>query len=341
MPSLWGVLSVAIGITFIFLILSLFNSWVQEFIASLLSMRAKNLANILQNMLDPAAQKLDGAGKLAELWSAGPLQDAAGKLSQNALKALYEHPIINSLSEPGKQPSYIPAHDFTVALFDLLNKAGAADPSQVDITLENIRNGIQKLETEPLKLRLLSLLDTAQITENRVELDIADYRKTVETWFDAAMERGRGWYKRKIQWVGIICGVAIAVLVNADTISLSLSLWQNSVLRDAVTEAATIYVQKGDEPNARQAQEQLANLGLPIGWSFRFADYSPITPDDPRDFPVTAAGWFAKLTGLLVTGFAISQGSPIWFDLLNRLVNLRGSGPRPATPAEDQSKGKE
>ena len=72
MPSLWGVLSFAIGITFIFLILSLLNSWVQEFVASLLSLRAKNLANILQNMLDPAAQKLDGVAKLAETWSAGP-----------------------------------------------------------------------------------------------------------------------------------------------------------------------------------------------------------------------------------------------------------------------------
>jgi hypothetical protein len=268
------------------------------------------------------------------------LQDAAGKLSQNALKALYEHPLINSLSEPGKLPSYIPAHDFTVALFDLLNKAGADDPSQVDITLGNIRNGIQKLEAEPLKLRLLSLIDTAQITENKVELDIADYRKSVEAWFDATMERGRGWYKRKIQWVGIICGVAIAVLVNADTISLSLALWQNSMLRDAVTEAATIYVQQGNEPNARQAQEQLLNLGLPIGWSFQFPNFDSTTPNDPRDFPVTAAGWIAKLSGLLITGFAISQGSPIWFDLLNRLVDLRGSGPRPATPADDQSKAK-
>ena len=270
----------------------------------------------------------------------GAFFDAAGKLSQNALKALYEHPIINSLSEPGKQPSYMPAHDFAVALFDLLNKAGAGDPGQMDITLENMRSGIQKLEAEPLKLRLLSLLDTAQITENKVELDMADFRKTVETWFNAAMERGGGWYKRKLQWVGIICGVVMAILINADTLSLSLSLWQSSVLRDAVTQAAIIYVEKGDEPNARQAQEQLANLGLPIGWSFHFTDFDPLTPDDPRDFPVTAGGWFAKLSGLLITGFAISQGAPIWFDLLNRLVNLRGSGPRPATAAEERSPAK-
>ena len=134
MPSLSDILSVAIGVTFVFLILSLLNTWVMELIATILSLRANNLADILQNMLDPSAQKLEGAKTLNELkglWNTGPLEDTANKLSKSALKAVYDHPIIFSLSKPGGLPSYITAQDFTTALFELLNKAGSADPKKL------------------------------------------------------------------------------------------------------------------------------------------------------------------------------------------------------------------
>ncbi|MCA9718188.1 MAG: hypothetical protein KC468_26185, partial [Myxococcales bacterium] len=37
-----------------------------------------------------------------------------------------------------------------------------------------------------------------------------------------------------------------------------------------------------------------------------------------------------KLAGLLISLLAAAQGAPFWFDLLNKLVNLRGSGRRPS-----------
>jgi hypothetical protein len=341
MPSLSDILSVAIGVTFVFLILSLLTTWVQELIATILSMRANNLADILQNMLDPSAQKLEGAKKLNELkdlWNTGPLEDTANKLSQSAFKAFYDHPIIFSLSRPGALPSYIPAQDFTTALFELLNKAGSEDPTKLEITMENIAKGIQNLQNEPLKMRFQSLLDRTQIMENKVEIGIADFQKSVESWFNSAIERGGGWYKRRIQLIGIITGIIIAMIANADTISMAISLWQNAVLRQAVTEVAVIYTQQGEEIKAQEAQQKLADMGFPIGWSLRFADRDPKTPDDPRDFPSTTGGWVSKVIGVVITGFAISQGSPIWFDLLNRLINLRGTGSKPTEPAKEKSK---
>jgi len=341
MPSLSDILSVAIGVTFVFLILSLLNTWVQEFLSSLFSMRANNLADILHNMLDPSAQKLEGTKKLKELkdlWKTGPLENSATKLSQSALKAVYDHPIIYTLSKPGALPSYIPTQDFTTALLDLLNKAGSEDLNQLEITMENIRKGIQNLEDESLKIRLQSLIDRAMIIENKVEIGIMDFRKSVESWFDSAMERGSGWYKRRIQWVGIISGIIIAILTNADTIGLAVSLWQNSILREAVTEAAVIYTEQGEDIKAKEAQQRLTDLGLPIGWSLRYSDRDPETPDNPRDFPSSPGGWLTKVVGLFITGFAISQGSPIWFDLLNRMINFRGTGSKPAAPAKKKPK---
>ncbi len=121
----------------------------------------------------------------------------------------------------------------------------------------------------------------------------------------------------------------LAILLNADTIGLSNALWHNAALRESVSQAAVAYAEQGDTSNAEQAKEQLLNLGLPIGWSFEFADRDPSTADDPRDFPSTTGGWIAKSIGLVLTGFAISQGSQLWFDLMNRLINLRSSASSP------------
>jgi hypothetical protein len=40
--------------------------------------------------------------------------------------------------------------------------------------------------------------------------------------------------------------------------------------------------------------------------------------------------------GLLMTGLAATQGAPFWFDILGKLVNVRGTG---ANPAEKQPVG--
>jgi hypothetical protein len=37
----------------------------------------------------------------------------------------------------------------------------------------------------------------------------------------------------------------------------------------------------------------------------------------------------AKFTGLLISILAVSMGAPFWFDLLNKLVNVRLAGRRP------------
>ena len=40
-----------------------------------------------------------------------------------------------------------------------------------------------------------------------------------------------------------------------------------------------------------------------------------LVPVDPRLLPSTPEGWIGKIAGLLLTGFAISQGSQIWVHL--------------------------
>ena len=55
------------------------------------------------------------------------------------------------------------------------------------------------------------------------------------------------------------------------------------------------------------------------------------SPTDPSSLPFTPGGWIGKVVGLLLTGFAISQGSQLWFDLMKRLLNVRASELQPAS----------
>ena len=67
----------------------------------------------------------------------------------------------------------------------------------------------------------------------------------------------------------------------------------------------------------------LSEFALPIGWSVH---------------PIGAVMWGMKAAGLALSILAVSLGAPFWFDLLNRLSNLRTSGPKPKTSTERAEK---
>jgi len=47
------------------------------------------------------------------------------------------------------------------------------------------------------------------------------------------------------------------------------------------------------------------------------------------NFPNSTAGFFMKFLGILFSAAAAAQGSPFWFDILKKVVNIRGSGASP------------
>jgi len=56
----------------------------QEYIATLFSLRAKNLADVLQNMFEPQAKKLNGINKAYTPFPDGSSKDGSGKLTPNS-----------------------------------------------------------------------------------------------------------------------------------------------------------------------------------------------------------------------------------------------------------------
>ena len=98
--ALEAILDVAIGLIFMWLILSIATMSIQEWIASYLKWRAKDLETAIQRLLGD------------KTWA----------------EQLYNHPLIASLSKKtGKKPSYIPANKFALALFDIVQTAGTQE----------------------------------------------------------------------------------------------------------------------------------------------------------------------------------------------------------------------
>jgi hypothetical protein len=288
------ILEVVIGLTLIFLVLSIGCSGFKEVIASILSLRSKTLAQAIRNML------VNGNNDLAD--------------------ELLLHPLIARTAKPGEKPSYIAARAFSQALFDLLVPPTGAQPR----TIQDLRDGIAKLPDDKLRRTLLGLIDSSKDT-------LEGARDKVEHWFDDTMERVGGWYKRMAQQIIFVAGLLLCVALNADAIMIVRELWSDEALRGAVVAAAAKRVQAGNSAVAGGPSVSFDQVAIevrrantpPIGWSSTHGDF--------RAWPSTAAGWLLKILGIALSSFAIVLGAPFWFDVLNKIINVRLSGNPPKT----------
>jgi hypothetical protein len=152
--------------------------------------------------------------------------------------------------------------------------------------------------------------------------DPAALRKNIEDWFNAAMERVSGWYKRNVQVVTLVIGLVLVVALNADAVMVTNGLSRDPVFRASVVAAAG---QAAKEPitnlDLAKIEQEFQQLKFPIGWSG--------DPADGRGLPTSPSELLAKVVGLLLTAIAVSLGAAFWFDALNKLVNLRATGDPP------------
>jgi hypothetical protein len=106
--------------------------------------------------------------------------------------------------------------------------------------------------------------------------------------------------------------------MNIDALHLFKVLWEHPALMSQV-----------DATQLRDAHSAMQNLtvtSLPIGWErppFTYADGVFGWTYSASPFAQMAAGW-------AITASSTLFGSPFWFDLLQRITHLRGTGPKVA-----------
>ena len=327
-----AILDVAIGLIFVFLVMSLIVTAVSELIASKLNLRASNLETGIRNLLHPRSNS-----------------DSA-KPTEDLTKKIFEHPLVNSLSRPGDKPSYIPSRTFALSLIDVISKLDgkALDKTQVKALIDSLPN-------EELRKSLTVLAEEA-------EQDLEKLKVNIEVWFNNSMDRVSGWYKRRTQFIHVALGIVFAVALNVDTFLIARTLANDSALRDSLVAQAQELAKTKPEANTDSKKEiedrikQLGGLGLPIGWTDepvpglrKWPGWIPGTKESPEpdkpdfDKPVRWGELWGQtlryhIVGWLLTGFAASLGAPFWFDLLNKFMNLRSAGKAPEEEPKEPKK---
>jgi hypothetical protein len=284
-------LDVIIGLLFVYLLLAILCTTVNEWVAGWMGLRSKNLQSSLRQLLD--SQK--GVGNDDVDWF---------------LHEFYEHPLITGMLRPGdhSHPSYLPARTFATAVIDVVTPQ-----MQGSLGFQDLENGVRNLPDGDVRKALLSLLQNAHG-------DLQNAQRNIENWFDDTMDRASGWYKRKTQLVTAVLAVAITILANADTIRIVRTLQQGSTERSAVFEKAKIRLaQQGASASPLSSDEKSALGGL-LGWTHE--DLSGLSKIDPWKMLAMIFGW-------LLTIVAVSLGAPFWFDVLNKLMNIRNAGGKP------------
>lgn len=378
MPDLTGLpaLDVAIGLSFIFLLLSVAASAVQEFVANLFSLRAKVLERGLRNMLaDPAAAHTDSHG------------------APNLLLGVYTHPMIRSLyreswfplgrktlrpiggavraaadaqgaaadrgaaadSPAGdgsrradvavpikvRLPSYIAPRSFALALVDTMAPAVLATDPDTGVARPD-HDVIRETRAAVLALDIPSEVKHRLLTLlDDARGDIDAFRRNIEAWFDDTMARVSGWYKRRTQLIILAIAVVLTVAINANTLTMGERLWRDPTTR------ATLVQQAGAAdatPAGQTASDKLNNAVNNVesvakaGVPIGWA-HGANSNADPRHITLgSVSGWAHLVGGWLLTILAISLGAPFWFDTLSRLSRLRGTG-KPETPLPASGRG--
>jgi hypothetical protein len=330
-----SILEVAIGLAFIYLLLSLICTAANELVAALIRMRAINLEKGIRNLLN----------------------DPSG----NALaKKFYEHPLIKGLYRDEKRkPSYIPPRTFALALMDIVMPIDHPRPKTMKEICKVITDA-KGINPQVQKALLILIEDAGSNLDKRVT-DFNKVLNNIEMWFNTSMERVAGWYKRKTQLIVFMLAILFTFAMNIDTISISKSLSNNSALRASVVAAAqeaarqpsflipagqakpqvTDTETSGDKiqpptknlediyGNLKKQVDELEQLGISIGWDI------PL-PGSQFSIPQKIGWWVTKFLGLMLTVFAASLGAPFWFDILNKIISIRSAGKLPKEAPEPE-----
>ena len=317
-----GMLTVVTGIIFVLLLLSLFATTIMELLASALSLRGKNLEKALENLLTTRNNPKTTTHTRGVMDETNETPDS---YDDSVLLEFKNNPLYKQLSHKfGKKryaPSYVSADSFRSILLSVILKGKEFD-------WDNIKSQINEISNEELK-------EVLQQFVNEAEGDVDKFKGKVSKWYNDVMDRASGWYKRQAQKILVGVGLVIAVVFNADTLSIYERLESDPAALQEVVQLADSFVASNDsltinkiDPEFQESYDQLkyllnyqiSNIKSPLGLGWKNVDFNKLGPYD----------WLTKILGYIVTALAISLGAPFWFDLLRKIVNLRQSGGKPA-----------
>lgn len=296
-------LDVAIGLTLVYLGVSLFVTIINESIAQIRNMRGKELQAALRKLID----------------------------DESIRKILAQQPTLASFftDQSKRIASYVDPKILGQLLISSLSTTTASNT-----TMSQISEAIDKLPHSILKTQLQSIALTAETKTEKFVADVSD-------WMNRSLTMLGERYKQNLQVMSFGVGLVVTVVLNINTIALTEHLYRDKESRNAafalaiqITEHTTkdtfdqctklsiTEINKNPTCNSLlgltdAVQKRNESLGkLPIGWS----------PDTSlTNFLPSLFSWdgLKILVGWLLTALAVSLGAPFWFDMINKAVSVR------------------
>lgn len=324
-----SVLDVAIGVVMSFLALSLITSVLVEGLNSLLKLRSRTLrSGVMALMNDPGFTDL--AAKLYAHAAVNPR--GLGKTLPNT----NANPKRNS-------PAYIDKMQFAAALLDVtgLTAASAAAAAQAPGPAA-VSSLLAALTASSSVANNSQINDLLQGIIQRSQGDIKRVRQEVADWFDNAMDRVGGAFKRWTQLASVLIALTFACVLNLNALSVGHEIWEHPTLVEQLKVPASMQqaIQAPSvgttDPTTLDARERSAletikflDASLPIGWQQNHA-FEVCRSDGVCQLWWKSDAWLSLPLGWLLTAVATLFGAPFWFDILQGAIRLKGSGPSPA-----------
>jgi len=346
------VIEVGIGVSLLFLFVSLICTAIRELVEGWTKTRAMDVERGLREILD------DKSGTelvksffshpqifalFAGAYDPAKLVDRNGR-SQTKMPFSGRHNL----------PSYIPASNFAIALIDIVAhgavspEASVYPPPTGGLSVQQVRAGVNTLGSSKVQRAVRTALDWSGG-------DIENAKTHLEEWFNSSMDRVSGWYKRRTQIILFLLGLAAACTFNIDAVHVTKRLILDKSLRAAViAQAEKIGATSHDDvakKDLSMLRSQFDAIGFPVGWpapqgvhsaeartSLVFVTLphgcSLLKPGDQLGLGASTS----MFLGWIITALAVTLGAPFWFDVLSKFMTIRSSLKPAASRTENKPK---
>ena len=373
-----NILDIAVTLGFTYLLLALIVSTVTEIFNTVMQRRSIYLRQGLKALFDNVDSNKNKAesNPVFEYVMESPFIKILTREPPRTVGWLVKWGILKI--DDAKFPSYISPNALALAVIDKM-KLEDFDYDSIKKRIESLSLTVKKEETkkeneikvdEPenknkednlskIKDLLKTILDNS-VTKDKILL-LNNFTKGIEKTFNDCMDRASGIYKRKSQWITFIISFIVVLLINVDTLRIVKSLQTNKdMLQNAVTIATSTYSQfdpkrYNDSLNSGATEGEMTSLEVKGGDE---SDVLLTINKNKNDIDVIMnklketnipIGWDSKpkwndisnIIGWLISIIAIYLGAPFWFDVLNKVTNLRGAGTKPVETKSDGDKGEE
>lgn len=330
------IIEVAIGLSFMFLVLSFCASAIAGSLTEIFQWRGRLLHAKLESILGkeltnhlysernvaslasgtPPAPKMPDLSKLTSekpefdtSWPAGIVSfferwKSRIRFSGTSLGAAKQLAIKMNAK---RLPSYIPESVFAGVILDWLQ--GISLPSSLKAGASNVSQ---------IPFEVAELLQRMNLRANG---DQDALKCELVAWFKQVTDQLSDDFKRKIRVVLLIVGIGLAAAVNADALRMAKTLYGNPDLRAQVATTAEEFAKScpGGLDTCPEYQNRLKNVLI----------------DTAKDASSELMGWHGyrfswpslglSMLGWLLTMLAIALGADFWFAALKKIVSIKSA----------------